>query len=269
MNEKNHGHFTWNAEDYADHSTAQYTWAREMIGRLGLRGSESVLDVGCGDGKVTALIASSLPGGTVTGIDSSASMIALAEKKFPQSAYPNISFLQADATRLSFTNRFDLAFSNAALHWIPDQASVLGGVSAALKPSGRIFFQMGGRGNAKDILECANRQIREERWRPYFTGFSLPLTFYSPEEYEVLLRAAGFIPKRLELIHKDMTQKGREDYAGWIRTTWLWLTDRIPEHEREIFVSELIDAYLQEFPEDAEGLIHTRMVRLEVEAVKG
>lgn len=269
MNEEKHGHYPWNAEDYADHSTAQYTWAREMIGKLGLGGSESVLDIGCGDGKVTALIASSLPGGTVTGIDSSASMIALAKKKFPASAYPNISFLQADATRLSFTNQFDLAFSSAALHWIPDQASVLKGTGAALKPSGRIFFQMGGRGNAKDILDIANRKIREERWRYYFTGFSLPLTFYSPEEYEVLLRGAGLVPRRLELIPKDMTQKGREEYAGWIRTTWVWLTDRIPHHERDLFVSDLIDAYLKEFPADAEGLIHTRMVRLEVEAWKG
>ena len=55
------GHYIWNAEDYADHSTAQFTWAREMIGKLNLRGSESVLDIGCGDGKVTALIASFLP----------------------------------------------------------------------------------------------------------------------------------------------------------------------------------------------------------------
>ncbi len=269
MNEENRGHYTWNAEDYADHSTAQYTWACEMIGRLGLSGSESVLDIGCGDGKVTALIASSLPGGTVTGIDSSASMIALAQNKYPASTYTNISFLQEDARRLSFKNQFDLAFSNAALHWVPDQAAVLRGVTAALKPSGRIFFQMGGRGNAQDILDIANRQIREERWRPYFAGFSLPLTFYSPEEYEVLLRGAGLVPRRLEMIPKDMTHKGWQEYAGWIRTTWVWLTDRIPHHKRDLFVSELIDAYLKEFPEDAEGLIHTRMVRLEVEACKG
>jgi trans-aconitate methyltransferase len=53
--------YAWNAEDYADHSTAQFTWAREMIGKLGLRGSESVLDIGCGDGKITALLASPAP----------------------------------------------------------------------------------------------------------------------------------------------------------------------------------------------------------------
>ena len=262
------GHYIWNAEDYADHSTAQFTWAREMIGKLNLLGSESVLDIGCGDGKVTALIASSLAAGTVTGIDSSASMIALAQRRFPSSLYPNLSFVQADASMLSFADQFELAFSNAALHWIPDQGPVLQGVRAALKSSGRIFFQMGGRGNARDVIDTANRCIREGRWRCYFSGFSFPYHFFSPEEYEVLLREAGFIPKRLELIPKDMTQKGREGFAGWIRTTWLPYMERIPEQKRDLFVSDLIDAYLGEFPMDKEGLVHTRMVRLEVEAVK-
>jgi trans-aconitate 2-methyltransferase len=261
-------HYIWNAEDYADHSTAQFTWAREMIGKLNLLGSESVLDIGCGDGKVTTLIASSLACGTVTGIDSSASMIALAQRKFPSSTYPNLSFIQADASMLSFADQFELAFSNAALHWIPDQGPVLQGVRAALKSSGRIFFQMGGKGNAQDVIDTANRCIREGRWRSYFSGFSFPLRFFSLEEYEVLLREAGLIPTRLELIPKDMTQKGREGFAGWIRTTWLPLMERIPEQKRDLFVSDLIDSYLGEFPMDKEGLVHTRMVRLEVEAVK-
>jgi len=129
-------------------------------------------------------------------------MIALAEKKFPRSTYPNLSFIQANATRLAFTNRFDLAVSNAALHWIQDQLSVLRRVEAALKPSGRIFFQMGGKGNTQDIVDIADRCISEGRWRSCFSGFSFPYTFSSPEEYEVLLRSAGLLPKRLELSKK-------------------------------------------------------------------
>jgi len=262
------GHYTWDAEDYARHSTAQFTWACEMIGKLNLHGSESVLDIGCGDGKVTAMIASSLAAGSVTGIDSSASMIALAQKTFPPLLYPGFSFVQADASMLSYKNQFDLVFSNAALHWIADQVSVLRGVRAALKPSGRIFFQMGGRGNAEDVLAIANRCITERRWQSYFRGFVFPYHFFSPEEYAVFLEEAGLIAKRLELIPKDMTQEGREGFAGWIRTTWLPFTDRIPEPKRDLFIADLIDAYLREFPVDTKGLVHTKMVRLEVEAVK-
>ena len=146
------GHYIWNADDYADHSTAQFTWAREMIGKLNLRGSESVLDIGCGDGKVTALIASSLPEGTVTGIDSSASMIALAQKKFPSSTYPNISFVQADASMLSFTNQFELAFSNAVLHWIPDQVPVLRGDQSSPEVFRQDLLPDGGQGECQGHL---------------------------------------------------------------------------------------------------------------------
>ena len=68
--------------------------------------------------------------------------------------------------------------------------------------------------------------------------------------------------KRLELIQKDMIQEEGEGFAGWIRTTWLPLTERIPEHDRNLFVSEMIDTYLMKFPMDKEGLVHTRMLRL-------
>ena len=172
------GHYIWNAEDYADHSTAQFTWAREMIGKLNLRGSESVLDIGCGDGKVTALIASSLTGGSVTGMDSSASMIALAQKRFPSSLYPNLSFVQADASMLSFTDQFELAFSNAALHWIPDQASVLLGVRAALKSSGGSSSRWVARGMPKmSSIQPTDASGRGDG-DPIFPAFRSPYVFF-------------------------------------------------------------------------------------------
>lgn len=260
--------YGWNAEDYAGHSEAQYTWAREMIEKLDLSGSESVLDIGCGDGKITAMIGSLLPGGNITGIDNSASMIALAQEKFPRADHPNVSFLKMDAAKLAFRESFDLAFSNAALHWIPDQASLLRGVEKSLKQSARIFFQMGGKGNARDVLILAHICIENGKWHQYFTDFIFPYTFPSPEEYKILLLDAGLIPERVELIPKDMTQKGKDGLAGWIRTTWLPYTDRLPENLKNQFISELVDAYIEEYPIDGDGLVHVQMVRLEVEAQK-
>jgi trans-aconitate methyltransferase len=195
-------------------------------------------------------------------------MIDHAQKKFPRSSYPNLSFVQEDASKLSFENQFDLAFSSAALHWIRDHGPFLRGVHAALKPSGRIFFQMGGKGNISDISAIVRQSIRDGRWRSHFSGFSFPYSFFSPEEYEGFLREAGFIPQRVELIPKDMTLMGREGFAGWIRTTWLPFIERIPENERDFFISDMIDTYLVKFPMDEEDRVHMRMVRLEIEAVK-
>jgi trans-aconitate 2-methyltransferase len=263
-----HKAFTWNSKDYAAHSATQFRWAKETIAKLNLRGDESVLDIGCGDGKVTALIAARLPSGKVTGIDSSGDMIAFASKQYPRSQFPNLLFTRMDATKLAYSGQFDVAFSNAALHWVPDQLAVLRGVRKALKRPGRLLFQMGGRGNARDIIEILEELATMDRWRPYFRDFSFPYIFASPQEYDEWLRSAGLVPKRLELIPKDMTQDGRDGLVGWIRTTWMPITGRIPEDRRDRFISEIAEGYIEQHPLDHDGLVHVPMVRLEIEAEK-
>jgi trans-aconitate 2-methyltransferase len=259
--------YSWDSGDYQKHSSAQYEWAKELIQKLSLKETESVLDIGCGDGKITALMSSYLKKGYVAGIDSSKDMIELAKKNFSQPETNNLEFFVMDATKLDFTDQFDIAFSNAALHWINDQLSVLKGVKKSLKKSGRILFQMGGKGNARDILNTFNEILKDKKWRSYFNDFSFSYSFCSTEEYEKLLAEADLIPKRLELIPKDMTQKGREGLAGWIRTTWLPYTERIPVDLREEFIDEIINIYSKKFPLDGNGFFHVKMVRLEVEAI--
>lgn len=260
-------HYSWNSDDYLKHSSAQYEWAQELIQKLLLKGTESVLDIGCGDGKITALIHSYIEKGYAAGIDSSKDMIALARKNFPSKQYPDLKFFLMDATKLIFMDKFDIAFSNAALHWIKDQVSVLKGVKKSLKKSGRILFQMGGKGNAQDILDIFEEILNDKKWRIYFNNFSFPYCFCSIEEYEQFLNEAGLIPGRLELIPKDMTQKGKAGLAGWIRTTWLPYTERIPGNLRGEFIDEILSIYSKKFPIDDNGQFHVKMIRLEVEAI--
>src|SRR5208282_3983700 len=87
----------WNAAEYAANSTVQQSWARELIAQLHLRGDEQVLDVGGGDGKVTAEIARAVPRGSVTGIDASPQMIEFAQHTFPARKHPNLEFHVMDA----------------------------------------------------------------------------------------------------------------------------------------------------------------------------
>ncbi len=258
--------YIWNSGDYAAHSGAQYQWAQEMVTKLHLRGSESVLDIGCGDGKVTALLGAHLPFGKIVGIDNSADMITYARKHYPRSRYPNLSFMRMDATKITFSGEFDLVFSNAALHWVPNQVSVLRGVRSALKKPGRIFFQMGGKGNARDILTLLEELVTRDPWLPYFRNFSFPYVFASPDEYTGWLQTACLVPRRLELIPKDMAQEGREGLAGWIRTTWMPITGRVPEDQRDRFIAEIVESYIERHPPDKDGMVHVPMVRLEVEA---
>ena len=144
--------FTWNPAEYHKSSSAQQQWAQELITKLGLRGNERVLDIGCGDGKVTAEIARNLPGGNVTGLDSSPEMIRFARDHFSRSEYRNLLFVEADARALPFSEEFDVVFSNAALHWIPDHKPVLTGIARSLRSGGKLLIQMGGKGNAELAL---------------------------------------------------------------------------------------------------------------------
>ena len=105
----------WNAADYAANSVVQQTWARELIARLKLRGGEHVLDVGCGDGKITAEIARAVPRGFVAGIDASAEMIGFARQSFPPSQIPNLQFQICDARKINMPNSSRVSRRSAGL----------------------------------------------------------------------------------------------------------------------------------------------------------
>jgi trans-aconitate 2-methyltransferase len=258
--------YRWNAGDYAQHSAAQREWGLELAGRLGLRGDESILDIGCGDGKLTAYIASQLPRGRVVGIDSSEAMIGHAAMAFPASQHGNLRFELMDAVKLSFEDEFDAVFSNATLHWVKDHLPVLRCIHRALKPGGKLLLQMGGRGNARRFFVIVSRLIREDPWRQFFDGFIFPYGFHGVDKYRTWLREAHLEALRVELIPKDMRQKGPAGLAAWVRTTWLPYTERVPEELRETLINEVITRYVTKHPPDADGWVHVPMVRLEVEA---
>lgn len=258
--------YQWNPEEYAKNSSAQKEWADQLIRRLNLQGTEKILDIGCGDGKITFELAEIVKEGQVVGMDLSGDMVRFASQHYQVAKHQNLCFVRADASGIPFRKVFDVVFSNAALHWISDHRPVLAGIYQSLSSRGRILFQMGGRGNARAIFHAFDEVASQPRWMSYFHGFSMPYAFFSPEEYQSLLTDAGFAVKRVELIPKDMVQKGRDGLAGWMRTTWHPVLERVPEDLREEFIAELIDDFLMANPLDKNGDAHVQMVRLEVEA---
>lgn len=258
----------WNPEDYAKNSDAQLKWAQELREHLELQGNESVLDVGCGDGKITADFSLALPSGRIIGVDSSLEMIAYATRTYGASQYPNLSFACMDARFLSFDSEFDLIFSNAALHWVDDHQAFLQGASRVLRSRGRLIISCGGQGNALDVLQVFSEVVTRSPWSDYFSKFHNPYFFYGEQEYKLWLQEAGFKVERLELVPKDMTHQGKEGLAGWIRTTKMPFTHCVPESKRDRFIADCVDRYLEQVPIDSTGLVHISMVRLEVNALK-
>ncbi len=260
--------YAWDAVDYAKSSAGQLVWARELIDKLCLQGHERGLDIGCGDGKVTAEIASKLSGGSALGVDNSPEMVALAQSRYPSGRQANLAFQLADASTLPFHSEFDVVFSNATLHWVLDHQPVLRGIARSLKPCGKLLLQMGGKGNAAKVVEAMDEVRDRSRWCGYFEGFQFPYGFYGAGEYCQWLGEAGLTCGRVELIPKDLVHPSREAFAGWLRTTWLPYTQRVPQEDRQTFLTDVIETYLEANPPDTAGTVHVHMVRLEVESKK-
>jgi trans-aconitate methyltransferase len=258
----------WNAAAYAANSVVQQSWARELIGRLKLRGDERILDLGCGDGKITAELARAVPHGAALGADASAEMIAFAQQKFPKSEFPNLRFQVCDARAIRFPDKFDLVFSNAALHWVDDHQAILRGAAEALKLGGRLGVSCGGRGNAHDVFLALRPEMRRQCWWEFFRKMPVPYFFYAPGDYEKWLPKAGFKIQHLKLAPKDATYAGADGFATWLRTTWIPYVQRVPENLREEFIKAVTQRYVAKHPPDAAGQIHVCMVRLEIEAEK-
>jgi len=256
----------WNPDDYARNSAAQLAWATELIARLELSGDQAVLDVGCGDGKISAAFAGVVPAGFVLGVDNCAAFVDYAQRHYPPARYPHLRFELMDARQLQCDRQFHLIFSNATLHWVDDHPAFLAGCARLLVPGGRLVISCGGAGNAADVVAVMERLIRAPRWAACFAGFTFPYFFYSAHDYVRWLPEAGLFADRAELVEKDMTHAGRDGLAGWIRTTWMPYTQRVPAELREEFVYACVDAYLRTHPLDSAGRSHVRMVRLEVEA---
>jgi trans-aconitate 2-methyltransferase len=246
----------WNPADYARHSQGQQRWARELLSSLNLQPYESVLDVGCGDGRITSEIANLVPAGQALGVDRSAAMVDFAAQHFPAGKFPNLSFQTADAAALPFRSEFDFVYSSAALHWVRDHRLVLAGIARSLRPGGRCLLQMGGKGNGVGVVEAFERAGARLSEFPY--------AFYGDHEYRPLLEEAGLIVDWVELVPKDMVHPHRQAFTGWIRTAWLPYHQHISEAGKGEFLESVTDRFAEAHPADAAGAFHVRMVRLQV-----
>ena len=238
----------WNAADYSRHSSLQEAMAQEVLALLDLNGSERILDVGCGEGKITADIASRVPRGSVVGVDPSHDMIDFAERHFtlkmPSGApLRNLRFEVADARRLSFKDEFDLAVSFNALHWIPDQDAALRSIRSALVAGGKAQFRLVTAG-ARQSLESVVEETRTApEWKAYFKNFQDPYLRLTPDEYVAVAERNGFRVLRVNTQDHSWDFGSRATFAGFCAVGLVAWTDRLPAAERQKFLDEVLDRY--------------------------
>lgn len=233
----------WDAAGYARISSLQAAMAAEALALLQFGGDEQVLDVGCGNGTITAQIAARVPRGTVTGVDPSREMIAYAAAHFGPAAFPNLRFGVGDARTLAFHDAFDRVVSFNALHWVPDQAAALRSIRRAMKAAARAQLRLvvdGGRASVETVVEQTRKS---SRWAAYFADFRDPYLHVTPAQY-----AADAERNGLRVIERSVHDKAWDfgtpaAFHAFCAVGCVAWTEQLPDALRDPFIDDALDRY--------------------------
>lgn len=231
----NTGPREWDADTYDAVSDPQFEWGTEVLGRLELSGDESVIDAGCGSGKVTAKLLDRLPDGELLAIDGSEAMIAKATERLEDRA----SYLVADLADLQVAEPVDLIFSTATFHWITDHDRLFSHLRGALRPGGRLIAQCGGEGNVAEYAKAIASAAARPEFAPHFEGMAAMWNFAAPDLTEEKLRNAGFSSARCWLQPKPVTPAQPFEFTSTV-TLGPHLA-LLPEELRRPFVEAVLD----------------------------
>jgi Trans-aconitate methyltransferase len=236
----------WDAGQYAHHAGFVAVLGRDVLELLAPRPNERILDLGCGDGALTAELAAT--GAIVTGVDASPEQVAAAEAR-------GLDARVADGCRLPFDGGFDAVFSNAALHWMNDHDAVLAGVRRALKPGGRFVAEMGGHGNVAAIRVALAAVLQRHGVAPRPS----PWYFPTAAAYAARLAHHGFEVVHIGLLPRLVTLP--TGMAGWLETFAAPCLATVPDAEHARIRADVVEL-LRPCLCDAEGAWTADYVRL-------
>jgi trans-aconitate 2-methyltransferase len=244
----------WDAATYDRISDPQVEMAKPVLGRLPLRGDETVLDAGCGSGRVTRLLLERLPDGHVVAVDAAPSMVDQARAVLGDRA----TVLQSDLHELTVPEPVDAAFSNAVFHWVPDHERLFERLFAALKPGGRLVAQCGGAGNIDELRTIAREVAAEPPFASAFADWGDPWNYAAPDETRARLELAGFESVETWLEPWPVVPPEPLSYLGTVCLG----------HHLAALPEGLRDAYVEAVAERCSDPLRLDYVRLNIDATR-
>jgi trans-aconitate methyltransferase len=216
----------WDPQAYGREGSFVHKLAGGVVAWLNAKPGERILDLGCGDGQLTAQLAAG--GSHMAGVDSSAAMVEAAKSR-------GVAAEQGSAEQLPFpANEFDAVFSNAALHWVRGQDEMMAEVHRVLKPGGRFVAEMGGHGNIAAIRVALMAVLARHGYADREDGVNY---YPTPDAYRARLVRHGFSVERIELIPRP-TPLSQGGMAGWLDTFRRGVLDGLPSEIRQTVIDE-------------------------------
>jgi trans-aconitate 2-methyltransferase len=239
----------WNAEVYERIGTPMRRWAQTVIDDLRLRGDETVLDAGCGSGSVTFDLLERLPSGRIYAVDSSPEMISKLTQAIEERGEMRIIPSRASLTDFELPERVDVVFSNAVLHWIPDDDALFGCLFRATKPGGRFRAQCGGGQNIAHLRAVTEAVERREPYAEYL-GLAEFRKYRTAEEATAAMERAGWSEVRASLFDSPVRFESPDEAALYLRTIILQRhVAALPEEHQKPFLQEVIAETVHRFGE--------------------
>lgn len=202
----------FDGKKYEKFSQPQRDWGSKVMDELELRGDEHILDLGCGNGLLTARLAERVPNGKVVGVDSSSSMLEQAENHRAE----NMEFRLLDMEDIVLEDKFDVVFSNAALHWVKGHSRLLNIIYKCLDHGGFMRVQFAGEGNCQNLYDVLMKVISSPEFENELSSLEWPWYMPGTSEYEELLSSAGFEQTRVWMENADRNFPDEGSFVGWI-----------------------------------------------------
>src|SRR5665213_942164 len=214
----------WDGASYDRISAPQEALGRAVLSRMRLRGDETVVDAGCGSGRVTEALLERLPRGKVIAVDASPSMVRQARLRLGGS----VEIHQMDLLELELEEPVDAILSTATFHWVLDHDALFRRLREALRPGGQLVAQCGGEGNIDRLRGIADAVLEREPYAEHFRDWQAIWYYAAPEPTRERLLAAGFTAAEC----------------------WLQPAPQSPEQPREFLAKVILGPHVQQLPED-------------------